>query len=1776
MGLGNLLGDAYSVAKKVGSDIRPDGLIADTVKSLYQPVGLAVDIGTSVVADNYHVGQLISDIGKATKSRVGDSLAPVGDVLTGDVMPVGGAALGAFNSVRNQAFTRPESTLFLYGNKNIGFNPLDAWRAAHNISPGQAFVTSAFGDLPGVHGHGFLNENFDVSDPEQRKAFNHGFGKFASGSVDGYLSFAVGPDILAGKALAGKRVMVNEGATGLKKFGIADTSPFKVAQAPAEPLKLAGGREVTRGRNLKAVTPTDLDQVMTRSNVVQVVDHLASLPPAQRALATARMKSFKGAVGLQHVINNATDADEIRMAIRYAIDPTEVNRVQLAAISKTAGDKVNYLRDVRIPALQRSLDVVKAGGPMAMNISTDGLTSDLRIANQQLEESSRGLTLAKAQESSAGSLLAAPRLTTAEHALAGSAWDVYQPTRYGVATRMLRSAGTGRISMVDLNRQGSATQAAKAMLDRVGHGWRTSDQAGVGSRINPATKARLLAAVQAAEIQGPQAVMKAMQDVESEAFSWYGKQLNLTEEQTRGIAEAASERRNRAQGQFFGGGDSTAYSGAKDDTGRWLDVIDDPSQGTKFRSPITTSQFIDKMPLVDVDEIARAVRLHGDLMSDKEWKVLLASWSGGSIDHADLTGAGLEMLDKFNRVWKPLQLLRLGWPIRVITDENMRIMATLGAMSHLPLAAKSFARGVSQSRPVYRGRDLLSTMDRAAAKHNLDNVFRPAIAADAQKKDLVKQIQSASELVAAHDTEITKTMDGLQGLLRDDAPFLYRAAPARATHATGGRGVTFRLNPEVPAGEDVMHSRRMATDDSKVMRPRSTDDAEHPGTAALRDLVRPEEFTRLQNMTNKDLAALIRKEGGFAVQGNKGSMLSAYGAVVARRQGYSAIAHGEQYTALADDALRAGDAAGHHAGIDAASAKLDDLMSARAGISDMKRQLEQKEQGIPAWNPAWNDDLSQALADYVKPSAVRKVEGPKSKFSGEIEITLPSGQIINVPDAFNGRHGKIYLDLSSSNSAARALAGAQDRHMNMLRRRMGEVSTIAPVHDPEELNPDKIKLHYEAYDKGWETAANDQLGQNPTARQIMSGKDDAEMMDWVRNTPEGREERRLIGYRGHALEQWISEVRQQVDHYLPTPELKQLALEQRATAADLKATFPTATDRPMVHGESVDMALGKGEGHQITNGIVNTMFKYLGTLPTDALSRHPYFANVYRRSMERQAAGLGLKDDELLTPEMADRMSHRAREEALGRTKAVLYDTANESHLGHTLRFVAPFYNAWQEALTVWGKIFLDDPATLARSIQVWNAPSKAHEVYTNPYGQKEIVAPLPDWVTNKIGAGKLGIPANYLPSLIASGSYPYLPGFGAPVTVPVSAFVRDHPDKIDMVKPLIPYGAGNSVTDQIFPSGLKHLLSWQKGVDDDTYASDYTRNAIDMEVARREGKLPADMTDQQLLAEAKRRTDHFGAIRVLSSLTLPFSPDFKSPYQMYIDSARTMRTTYQTYPGGKDPQGNTWDQAFLTKFGEDYFAFTQSATKSNVGGIAPTEEGYRATQKYADQIQAHPQWGGLIVGNEDDGTLSSEVMHWQERTSIGGGDTSKMRDVRDPKQAIIDAQTSQGWDDFRKVNTAITNALAKRGLHSITQTGAQDLALVKKYMVAQIKQKYPAWGDPANENGYDTFTKGSADALITYLQTGGPKGTSLVNDPRFAGRAGWTTVASYLALRNQVEGALKSRKAAGGSMNLQARANLDLRGVWELSVGQMQQRDTAFADIYTRWLSNDTLENAT
>jgi hypothetical protein len=281
------------------------------------------------------------------------------------------------------------------------------------------------------------------------------------------------------------------------------------------------------------------------------------------------------------------------------------------------------------------------------------------------------------------------------------------------------------------------------------------------------------------------------------------------------------------------------------------------------------------------------------------------------------------------------------------------------------------------------------------------------------------------------------------------------------------------------------------------------------------------------------------------------------------------------------------------------------------------------------------------------------------------------------------------------NSAERnfPLPGVADREVNRLRDSVAAKQRSILPDDPD-------------WPSAWEESTHI-VTTDPVWARLVEGDTIDEVLDFLRNTPEGKS---YLASRPHwktRTEDWVEAAKTQADELLPTAELKLLALEGKATAADALTHMPDPNLRPVVNTEVVKDIVGQSVIQKELGSVRDKIFRWLGALPTNVLSRQPYFEAVYNAEITRLVdiyAGQGID----FTPALADKLARQARSHALGESKSLLYDLAEESELSHMLRFVSPFYSAWQEVLTRWTGIAVTNPAFVSRMRQVWNSPEKA------------------------------------------------------------------------------------------------------------------------------------------------------------------------------------------------------------------------------------------------------------------------------------------------------------------------------------------------------------------------------------------------------------------------------------------------------------------------------------
>lgn len=777
-------------------------------------------------------------------------------------------------------------------------------------------------------------------------------------------------------------------------------------------------------------------------------------------------------------------------------------------------------------------------------------------------------------------------------------------------------------------------------------------------------------------------------------------------------------------------------------------------------------------------------------------------------------------------------------------------------------------------------------------------------------------------------------------------------------------------------------------------------------------------------------------------------------------------------------------------------------------------------------------ELGRPLSSAERKAVRREVRSMRLPGSREVRI---DGYELEPAFGPVGGEPNIYKRLASSRASFDRFFGrTADELEDGVRR------DLANTGEWRSITPDE-----RSYAAAWEHDVNRQIGADPLARRLLEDPDPAAAAEWLRTTPEGQAYARRLPYRRNK-EQWARTVLEQVESYLPTPALREAALRRNAKASLLAKEVPDAAARPVVHGEALGQALGSSPTAQFVGKAVDKMYAALGSAPTDALSRQPFFDAMYQAEARRLIGVLdGQRPGGLTNADLA-MVQGKARAYALKETRDLLYDLAEESELSHLLRFVAPFFNAWQEVGTVWAGLAVENPAFVRRLTIAWQAPDNAGLVQTDEQGEKYVVVPVPGGAKSLPYVGKaLGSVGDFRFNKAALNTMlGGLPGTGPLVQIPVYQIAKDRPDLASngfVEKVIFPFGVPSSLRDMLLPATAKRLYSLSKEEEDRAFATSYAQimatETVNYNLHKR-GEKPTH-------AEVLDKTRRLYALRAVVSWTSPVGGTFDSPYQLHIEAYRNLRAA--------DPL--TADAKFLDLYGEDYFALTTAVSKS-MDGLPATLEAWQARREAEGLVSElrDPKMAGLIVGAEGAGEFNRSVYEYQLATAVRPGSSVPQRERLSPEEQAAGAEARLGWLQYRKLMDTLDAELTRRGLRSYQAREAEDLALIKKNAVADFGRRYPAW-----YADYNSVDRGAFERRLEDMRM-------IAADPRLSQRPDIAGLGEYLRIRDAVAAELRTREAK----TLDAESNADIKAVFAAAVDDLVLRNLAFSDLFRRYLDRD------
>jgi hypothetical protein len=746
----------------------------------------------------------------------------------------------------------------------------------------------------------------------------------------------------------------------------------------------------------------------------------------------------------------------------------------------------------------------------------------------------------------------------------------------------------------------------------------------------------------------------------------------------------------------------------------------------------------------------------------------------------------------------------------------------------------------------------------------------------------------------------------------------------------------------------------------------------------------------------------------------------------------------------------------------------------------------------------------------------------------------------------------------------------------------------------------------------WQRAVNRQIRNSPVAMKATEGATADELKAFVQSNPAARKEwLNLKASNGDDLDGWVSRVQAHVDHYLPTAEQRSTVLERDVSGADIEGWFggdAGVASRMRVHGESYSPT-EKSPWTEWYEQKRNAWYQFAAEAPETVMAKAPLYSYAFKRNMVDIVARHGGEDAidaEALTNirKSADRLARRE----VGK---ILYDTSHSSNLSRSMRYVSPFFGAWEDMVKKWGGLFYDKPWTAVRFEQAWNAPNNAGIVVDENgnrvdalgnrfdpntgrkldpvkdkylIGKRELVTIparfLPRALQDAVGIGELdsatdkkrrasifSIDKNSF-NIVFQGDPWWLPGAGPLAQVPVNELVKHGMIKntdSPVVQALLPYGVSdNPIQDQFLPS-------WARNAKAAFFHSG-------QEYANTRAMLLAQETDRWQNGERKTKpsADEIDNMArnwfILKAITSEASPVSMAPTaktQFYIDQAHIYKQQYARTQGmlnqyiqkygledGKakfDTEHPDWKTQYLKDF-RPWFDMSLSMS-DNESGIVATDTAVDISRQPAvrKMIRDDPEYGWYFVGAANQygntpGSAFSQTAYAQQEF-LGDRGQSK------PEDALAKSEASKGWMQYQSVMTRVNTILHDRGLHSFQQKGAEDLK--------EFKANFTNYMMTNNESWKKDFLNTDQGKISNFLDVANK---AMATSPTFAKQPQNVALGQYMQARQAVQKILSNRQVK----NLDDPGNVDVKGVWDGIVSYLVNDNIGFEQIYNRLLQND------
>lgn len=747
------------------------------------------------------------------------------------------------------------------------------------------------------------------------------------------------------------------------------------------------------------------------------------------------------------------------------------------------------------------------------------------------------------------------------------------------------------------------------------------------------------------------------------------------------------------------------------------------------------------------------------------------------------------------------------------------------------------------------------------------------------------------------------------------------------------------------------------------------------------------------------------------------------------------------------------------------------------------------------------------------------------------------------PAKFSGRKGDITRQqLSQKDDIRRALTSLKELEIENVRRGRGGARGLLPNENEN--------LHLVE----WEQTLRDTLGFDPVARMIMQGADRVAVTKYLRG--EGSSYMERMGLPAAEAGSQYSIVKQIVDWYAPTQELRDMVLDGTVSVKALQRLYPDVNTRPPVLTDLVKDNLGTSNAYIKGRNFVKDAVAWLSTAPTSRLMYSPYFSTKYQQKLQEMVL-IANQQGRRLTDADQDLFENTARSFAIREYREKLNSFHRDMNYGGLINYLLAFFPAIVEQYRAYGRITLEHPEFLIKSAQIATIPDRALNVQEDPFGYQYVEVDMPFYGV------KGRIPASWFNVYNPTGGATIVSA-GPMLAYSINEYAKRNNIENMVTRWALPFGAQANSAQILTPNTLKRTAqAFQAQLYRSGEQFNKDSNMFLQQIATQyvvdNGKAPTGKQLGKIIEEAEDRAVALAWLRFGGAWTFPTQPQYVSSLQWARDELNRMRQA--------DPING--EEEFTKKYPE-YFLMT-SRMADSTSGIHSDETSVALAKKNPDLIRRLVGEIGeenlTVLGaifNDDNYAFSSAAQAYLSSSKIPGTN-KKFRESAAVLDTARSAIVSKGWSDYNKVIETVSDEIEQiPGYSPDRGYGKLLLDKYKKAFVELQKDQNKIWYDE-----WDSYTGGGGAKRrkdLVYSLSIAANTPELWKDLKKQTR--WTSIVNYLNFRYDIYDELKARKTTIDSPRA-----IDLREKVSLFVYALRKNDVNFGKFYDRYFDNDQFD---